>query len=262
MVIRRIREHVAAQNWFAVGIDIAIVVLGVFLGTQVSNWNAERIDRNRAAQYRERLINELDFNVRQYSLQVAYFRQAKNYGLDALGALEGGRRLSDRDFVIAAYQLTQSDSTKAKTGVYDEIVANGLGSYLGDDETLQVASDFYLTAEVAQRLLETTFPYRTLLREVMPYDVQLKVRTACGDRSVYHRGRLVGIRLVVPCPVTFGTSESGSAARIVKETTEIHRQMTRYVAFLDEKLENLELARDQALAFRDRLAAVSRGRST
>ena len=26
MVIRRIREHVAAQNWFAVMIDLAIVV--------------------------------------------------------------------------------------------------------------------------------------------------------------------------------------------------------------------------------------------
>ena len=32
MVFRRIREHVAAQNWFAVGIDLAIVFIGVFLG--------------------------------------------------------------------------------------------------------------------------------------------------------------------------------------------------------------------------------------
>ena len=37
MVIRRIREHVAAQNWFAVGIDVVIVVVGVVVGTQVNN---------------------------------------------------------------------------------------------------------------------------------------------------------------------------------------------------------------------------------
>ena len=38
MVIRRIREHVAA-HWFAVGIDFLIVIAGVFLGTQANNWS-------------------------------------------------------------------------------------------------------------------------------------------------------------------------------------------------------------------------------
>ena len=31
MIVRRIREHVAHHNWFAVGIDLAIVIVGVFL---------------------------------------------------------------------------------------------------------------------------------------------------------------------------------------------------------------------------------------
>jgi len=47
MVIRRIRDHVADQNWFAVAVDLGIVVAGVFLGTQVSNWNASRQDRDK-----------------------------------------------------------------------------------------------------------------------------------------------------------------------------------------------------------------------
>ena len=42
MVIRRFREHVARQDWFAVLIDVGIVVLGVFLGIQASNWNEAR----------------------------------------------------------------------------------------------------------------------------------------------------------------------------------------------------------------------------
>ena len=262
MVIRRIREHVAAHDWFAVAVDVGIVVLGVFIGTQVSNWNAERIERDRAAQYRDRLIGELDFNARQYALQAAYYRQTRAYGLDALAAIEGGKVLPDRDFVIAAYQLTQTDATKAKTGVYGEMIASGLGSRLGDDETQQIASDFYLTADVVQRLLETAFPYRTQLREVMPYEVQVKVRTACGDRTVHYAGRVVGIRLVVPCPVILGSKEAANAARIVRETPEIRRQMTRYIASLDEKLDNLELAHDQAAAFRRRLVGASKGGAT
>ncbi len=32
MILRRITEHVNAQNWFAIGLDFLIVVVGVFIG--------------------------------------------------------------------------------------------------------------------------------------------------------------------------------------------------------------------------------------
>lgn len=39
MLLRRITKHVTEQNWFAVFIDFIIVVVGVFIGIQVANWN-------------------------------------------------------------------------------------------------------------------------------------------------------------------------------------------------------------------------------
>jgi hypothetical protein len=36
--LRRVTGHVQKQDWFAVGVDFAIVVVGVFVGIQVSNW--------------------------------------------------------------------------------------------------------------------------------------------------------------------------------------------------------------------------------
>lgn len=42
MLLRRVIEHVKAQNWLAVGIDFVIVVAGVFIGIQMSNWNESR----------------------------------------------------------------------------------------------------------------------------------------------------------------------------------------------------------------------------
>ena len=257
MVVRRIREHVATHNWFAVGVDVVIVVLGVFLGTQVNNWNEARLEAARADEYRARLVQELDFDARQYGLQADYYRQAKAYGLQALGALDGSKPLSDRDFVIAAYQLTQVDTTKAKTGVFAEMAANGLVDHLGDDETQQLASDFYLSVEAAQRSLEDIFPYRTLLREVMPYSLQLRIRTDCGDRPVYHQGRLVGIRTVVPCPMQIAPGEASEIAAAVKAAPDLKLQMTRYVASLDEKLDTLDIAQQQAGQLRDRLQAQS-----
>jgi hypothetical protein len=51
MLLRRVTQHIKAQNWFAVGIDFVIVILGVFIGIQVANWNE---GRNLAVQ--ERLV--------------------------------------------------------------------------------------------------------------------------------------------------------------------------------------------------------------
>ncbi|WP_425411074.1 hypothetical protein [Hyphococcus sp.] len=45
MILRRVIEHVKTQNWTAVALDFVIVVVGVFIGIQVSNWNAARADQ-------------------------------------------------------------------------------------------------------------------------------------------------------------------------------------------------------------------------
>jgi hypothetical protein len=45
MILRRVIEHVKAQNWTAVALDFVIVVVGVVIGIQVANWNEDRKSR-------------------------------------------------------------------------------------------------------------------------------------------------------------------------------------------------------------------------
>lgn len=46
MILRRITGHVKDQNWFAVGVDFFIVVVGVFISIQVANWNDSNANHN------------------------------------------------------------------------------------------------------------------------------------------------------------------------------------------------------------------------
>ena len=55
MLLRRITEHVKTQNWFAVAIDFIIVVVGIFVGLQVSNWN----EASRAATTERAILEQL-----------------------------------------------------------------------------------------------------------------------------------------------------------------------------------------------------------
>lgn len=48
MRLRRIIEHLKRQQWTAVALDLAITVIGVFIGIQVANWNDQRKESARA----------------------------------------------------------------------------------------------------------------------------------------------------------------------------------------------------------------------
>ena len=55
MILSRVIEHVKKQHWTAIVIDFVIVVMGVFIGMQVSNWNAARREAAQTHLYIERL---------------------------------------------------------------------------------------------------------------------------------------------------------------------------------------------------------------
>lgn len=45
MMLQRVVAHLRKQEWTAVALDFLVVVLGVFVGLQVNNWNEARVDR-------------------------------------------------------------------------------------------------------------------------------------------------------------------------------------------------------------------------
>ncbi|MEO6155105.1 MAG: hypothetical protein ABIP16_05195, partial [Thermomonas sp.] len=45
MILRRLSQSLRAQNWTAIWIEFVLLVSGVFLGIQVSNWNEARVER-------------------------------------------------------------------------------------------------------------------------------------------------------------------------------------------------------------------------
>jgi hypothetical protein len=63
MILRRITEQVKTQNWFAVGIEFVIVVVGVFVGLQAQDWSTVRAERSAEHAAIERLIVEYKLNL-------------------------------------------------------------------------------------------------------------------------------------------------------------------------------------------------------
>jgi hypothetical protein len=63
MILRRVIQHVRKQDWSAIVIDFVIVVVGVYMGIELGNWNE---DREAQADYQralDRLSVEVDTNL-------------------------------------------------------------------------------------------------------------------------------------------------------------------------------------------------------
>lgn len=58
MLLRSISKHVKQQNWFAVGLDFIIVIAGILIAFQITNWNEARLERAKQDVYLERLHND------------------------------------------------------------------------------------------------------------------------------------------------------------------------------------------------------------
>jgi hypothetical protein len=127
MLLRRVSEHVKAQNWTAVGLDFVIVVVGVFIGIQVSNWNATRIELGQERVALERLLSEAE-NAVAYSTRFIESREEENLRREAMIAFFTDPERHPMDQADAANTLAAMSHyppmTPSKT-VYDELSASG-----------------------------------------------------------------------------------------------------------------------------------------
>lgn len=70
MILSRVIHHMKQQHWTAVFLDFLIVVVGVFIGLQVNNWNTVRQDRALEKQYLVRLRDDLQLSLKKANINI------------------------------------------------------------------------------------------------------------------------------------------------------------------------------------------------
>lgn len=83
MLLRSLTKHVRDQNWFAVALDFFIVVAGILLAFQITNWSTARQDNQIYEQARIRVIEEANANwvLSQDVIKSVYSQQTKAFEL-------------------------------------------------------------------------------------------------------------------------------------------------------------------------------------
>ena len=249
MVIRRIREHAGTHNWFAVAIDVLIVFIGVFLGIQANNWNEARLADEAARTDRARLIedlrtNELDFDGRQ-----SYYADVRHHALKALeGFSSPGADLGEA-FLVDAYQASQIRARPVRRFTYDELVSAGGLAGIGDEKVRAQAAAYYLGMRTVDTELLNLPPYRERIRREMPYAVQDRIRTRCGEQGREVKGAVIR-SLPESCRTGLDPAMIARAVAQLRAAPEMDRDLTRYLTDIDQKLNAYEGAQRRARELR------------
>ena len=88
MLLHRITKHVTDQNWFAVFIDFIIVVVGVYIGLQVANWNEARVETVREQELLVAVLDDLKndmANIESSSAMAKVNIDTSNYLIEQAG---------------------------------------------------------------------------------------------------------------------------------------------------------------------------------
>lgn len=235
MVIRRIREHVTAHNWFAVGIDLAIVVVGVFLGMQVSNWNAARIERGDTRDYRAQIIENLKANEREIVAGALYYQQVRGHALATLDALEGGST-RDEAFLVHAYQASQYWPVRMERSAYDEMIASGMAKNFGDPVIRRQLSSYYAGLGQFEATAISSTAYRERIRRALLFAVQQRIRDRCNDVFRMTPGGSQHARLPDRCTPELPVTLIARAVTRLDETRELDQDLTRHLGDLEQKI--------------------------
>jgi phage baseplate assembly protein W len=241
MSLRRVIEHARNQQWTAIGIDLVIVIVGVFIGIQVSNWNAEREASQRGATFTERLKADLREEAWYYQLQIEYSRDVLANAERAVDALSGKSADSNEALLVSAYRATQYKQKARRRSTYDELISTGtiglIKSQVLRNTALRVYN-FPTLENIAREGMQSR--YREAFRMTLPNDVQRALNTNCGDRFV-QAGDYAGLDDLIdyPCSTGLPEAEIDAAVQALRSNSTLVPLLRLRIADIETRLVDL-----------------------
>ena len=154
MLLRRVIEHVKTQNWTAVALDFVIVVMGVFIGIQVANWNETRLDRVRERALITRLTADfIDIDARlteSVNLYDAYIQSVEHVSQVVEDGTPPQNDADVEQFAKALRGVVNSRLPAWSSATFQEMQASGAIDLIQNTEIKKALLDYDQSTQISQ----------------------------------------------------------------------------------------------------------------
>ena len=126
MIFSRVIDHVKKQQWTGAVIELAIVVLGVFIGLQANNWNQARHDHAAEIVYLRALAKDLDSIGASVQAQIDFEKTIAHYINQSLDEIDAPTS-KDRNLRLGMLlsQLAARSTLKIESPTFQELQSSG-----------------------------------------------------------------------------------------------------------------------------------------
>jgi len=241
MKFRRVAEHLKHLHWTTIVIDLVIVVVGVFIGMQASNWNQQHATNEQSAVFTTRLKTDLRGEDWTYQFLIAYNREVLANANRAVDALEGKAALSDEALLVSAYRATQYRTRNRRGSTYDELLSTGTIGLIHDPRLRDTAIRLYNITTFDNLMREGMGSrYREAFRMTVPNDVQRALGMHCGDHFI-RPGDYAAIHgdLDYPCSTGLSAQQIAESAKALRGNPNMVPYLRLRIADLETRLVDL-----------------------
>jgi len=239
MILRRLTTNLRAQNWTAIGIEFLIVVVGVFIGTQVANWNQARLEKQATQRMLLQLVPELRAELQFFANIENYYRVTRRYADQAAAGWNGGR-MTDSEFVIAAYQASQINGIGINPDSWS-LTFGGEQLRNIEDPAVRRNLEVMLTSDYGPvEFNAVATPYREQVRRIIPIEIQEQIRRACGDRNMKSNYGIYLPVLPPSCALKLDPVTAAATAAALRAQPQLAGELRWHLAAIATYLANAE----------------------
>ncbi len=177
MLLRRVAEHVRVQNWTAIALDFLVVVGGIFVGLQVSNWNDARLLRVEEGLLLARLSADFETIDRRLKSHIdEYFHNMVSIEV-VIHVVDSDTAIAPTDFSTQLDRVTQVTAPPNRSATFAEMASAGKVDLVHDDNLRRALVVFDEQVDAVKSSFELLQDWRLAYSEPFFNKVTYRINT-------------------------------------------------------------------------------------
>jgi len=179
MLLRRFLTHFRNQDWLAIWLDFIIVVVGIFVGLQVDQWNQSRKDRVLEQQYIASLKGDLVSDIEELDRTIKFARSRAQLGRMIHATVERESVSGDpNEFIWAVFNTLWLNYPSYTRATMDELLSTGNLRLLRNSTIKSEIAAYYTNIEYREQWTTNWREMQIAMEHTIPDLLNFGVREA------------------------------------------------------------------------------------
>ncbi len=240
MILGKLVKHISEGYWFKVLVDFLVVVIGIFVALQVTQWSEDQEQNELKQNYYQRLVEELKSNSKFYDLSLSYYDTVVNHAEIVLRDINKPIEQLDSNLIFHAYHSTQRLGRNVLNYTIKDLLSNGIMTELSDlkfKDSLSLYNDMIKDESIQSPITA----FRINIRGLIDIKLQRQIKAECGEVFVQSNLKQASITLPMKCDIEFDKEILMEQIIRLKNYTNLTKDLTFRINDLEWKINNFRI---------------------